>query len=41
MKALATRRGDVETLIAVYRRDLSTPRNYLRLAGLLKEHQRF
>lgn len=37
----ATQRGDVETLIAVYRHDLSTPRNYLRLAGLLKEHQRF
>lgn len=41
MTELATRHGDVETLIAIRRRDLSSPRNYLRLAGLLKEHQRF
>ena len=41
MTQLATKRGDIETLIAIFRRDLSTPRNYLRLAGLLKEHQRF
>lgn len=41
MTQLASQRGDVETLIAVFRHDLSTPRNYLRLAGLLKEHQRF
>ena len=41
MTQLATKRGDVETLIAVFSRDLSSPRNYLRLAGFLKEHQRF
>ena len=41
MTELATRRGDTETLIAVLRRDLSSPRNYLRLASFLKEHQRF
>lgn len=41
MTELATRRGDTETLIAVLSRDLSSPRNYLRLAGFLKDHQRF
>ena len=41
MTELATRRGDVETLIAIYSRDLSSPHNILRLAEFLKKHQRF
>lgn len=41
MTQLATRRGDIDTLIAIKSRDLSSPHNFLRLADLLKEHQRF
>lgn len=41
MTYFATRRNDVETLIAIKSRDLSTPHNYLRLAEFLREHQRF
>ena len=41
MTELATRCGDVETLIAIHSRDLSSPHNILRLAEFLKKHQRF
>jgi len=41
MAELAKRRGDVDALIAIKSRDLSSPVFFLNLAELLKEHQRF
>ena len=41
MAELAKRRGDIDALIAIKARDLSSPMHFLNLAELLKEHQRF
>lgn len=41
MTELAKRRGDIDALVAIQSRDLSSPRHFLDLAELLKENQRF
>lgn len=41
MTALATRRGDVDAIITIKSRDLSSSSRYLNLAQLLAEHHRF
>jgi uncharacterized Zn finger protein len=41
MAEMAIQRGDINALVAIKTRDLSSPLNFLRLAELLREHQRF
>ena len=41
MTELAKQRGDIETLIAIKSRDLSSPHNFLQLAQFFKEQKRF
>lgn len=41
MTTLAKRRGDVDAIVAIKSRDLSSPMQYLDLAQLLAEHSRF
>lgn len=40
MTALAKQRGNVDAIVAIQSRDLSSPARYLRLAQLLSEHRR-
>jgi len=41
MTALAKQRGDVDAILAIQSRDLSSPMRYLKLAQLLAEHRRY